>query len=252
MNVILPLLISMIAGLSTVFGGLIVFLKIKRVEEFISFCLSFSLSVMITISIIELIPDSSFQFIRYFGILKGTILSSIIFIIGVLLVNIINKIIKKNDKSTTSNKNLYRVGILSMIALLLHNFPEGIATFMSSYKDITLGISLGAAIMMHNIPEGISISVPIYYSTGSKKRGVVYSLISGVAEPIGALLTYLLFKNYINDLSLAIVLILVAGIMITLSINKLLPEALRYKKDRYILLGLIVGIISVLISHFIL
>lgn len=252
MNVILPLLISMIAGLSTVFGGLIVFLKIKRVEEFISFCLSFSLSVMITISIIELIPDSSFQFIRYFGILKGTILSSIIFVIGVLLVNIINKIIKKNDKSTTSNKNLYRVGILSMIALLLHNFPEGIATFMSSYKDITLGISLGAAIMMHNIPEGISISVPIYYSTGSKKRGVVYSLISGIAEPIGALLTYLLFKDYITDLTLSIVLILVAGIMITLSINELLPEAIKYKKDRYIIIGLIVGIILVLINHFIL
>ena len=252
MNVIFPLLISTIAGLSTVLGGLIVYLRIKRVEEFITFCLSFSLSVMISISIVELIPDSSFEFIRHFGILKGTILSSIIFIIGVLLVNIINKIIKKNDKSTTSNKNLYRVGILSMIALLLHNFPEGIATFMSSYKDITLGISLGAAIMMHNIPEGISISVPIYYSTGSKKRGVVYSLISGIAEPIGALLTYLLFKNYINDLSLAIVLILVAGIMITLSINELLPEAIKYKKDRYIIIGLIVGIILVLINHFIL
>lgn len=252
MNIILPLLISTVAGFSTVLGGLIVHLKIKRVEQFITFCLSFSLSVMITISIIELIPDSSFQFIRFFGILKGTILAIIIFLIGVLSVNIINKFIKKHDKSTTSNNNLYRVGILSMIALLLHNFPEGIATFMSSYKDLTLGISLGIAIMMHNIPEGISISVPIYYSTGSKKRGVVYSLISGIAEPIGALLTYLLFKNYITDLSLAMVLLLVAGIMITLSINELLPEALKYKKEKYIILGLIIGGILVLINHFIL
>ncbi len=139
-----------------------------------------------------------------------------------------------------------------MIALLLHNFPEGIATFMSSYKDITLGISLGIAIMMHNIPEGISISVPIYYSTGSKKRGVVYSLISGIAEPIGALLTYLLFKNYITDLTLSIVLILVAGIMITLAINELLPESLKYKKDKYVIIGLIVGVILVLTNHFVL
>ncbi len=252
MNIILPLLISTIAGFSTVLGGLIVYLRIKRVEEFITLCLSFSLSVMISISIIELIPDSSFQFIRFFGILKGTILAVIIFLIGVLSVNIINNFIKKYDKSTTSSNNLYRVGILSMIALLLHNFPEGIATFMSSYKDLTLGISLGIAIMMHNIPEGISISVPIYYSTGSKKRGVVYSLISGIAEPIGALLTYLLFKNYITDLSLAIVLLLVAGIMITLSINELLPEVLKYKKERYIILGLIIGNILVIVNHFIL
>lgn len=252
MNIILPLLISTIAGFSTVLGGLIVYLKIKRVEEFITFCLSFSLSVMISISIIELIPDSSFQFIRFFGILKGTILAIIIFLIGVLSVNIINKFIKNHEKSTTSSNNLYRVGILSMIALLLHNFPEGIATFMSSYKDLTLGISLGIAIMMHNIPEGISISVPIYYSTGSKKRGVVYSLISGIAEPIGALLTYLLFKNYITDLSLSIVLLLVAGIMITLSINELLPEALKYKKEKYVILGLIIGVVLVLINHFIL
>lgn len=252
MNILIPLLISTVAGLSTVIGGLIVYLKIKRVEEFISFCLSFSLSVMISISIIELIPDSTFQFIRYFGIAKGFIICTIIFIIGISLVNIINRLIKKYDNSTTSNKSLYRVGILSMLALLLHNFPEGIATFMSSYKDISLGISLGIAIMMHNIPEGISISVPIYYSTGSKKRGVVYSLISGFAEPLGAILTYILFKNYITDLTLAIVLILVAGIMITLSINELLPEALKYKKNKYIILGLIAGVILMLINHFIL
>ena len=251
MNVILPLLISTIAGFSTIIGGLIVYLKIKRVEEFITFCLSLSISIMISISVIELIPSSSFQFIRYFGILKGSILSTIIFLVGILLVNITNKLIKKHNKSTTSNENLYRVGILSMFALLLHNFPEGIATFMSSYKDISLGISLGIAIMMHNIPEGISISVPIYYSTGSKRRGVVYSFISGIAEPIGALITYLLLKEYITDLSLSIVLILIAGIMIALSINELLPEAIKYKKDKYVVIGLIVGVLLAIINHLI-
>ncbi len=252
MNIILPLFISLIAGLSTVIGGLIVYLKIKRVEEFIIFCLSLSLSVMISISIIELIPGSLFQFIRYFGMHKGFIISIIAFLIGAISVDLLNKLIKKYNKSTTSDKNLYRVGILSMVALLLHNFPEGIATFISSYKDIHLGISLGFAIMMHNIPEGISISVPIYYSTNSKKRGVVYSLISGIAEPIGALLTYLLFKDYITDLTLSIVLILVAGIMITLAINELLPEAIKYKKNKYIIIGLIVGVVLVIINHFIL
>ena len=246
-NVSISLLISTIAGLSTVIGGLIVYLKINRVEEFISFCLSFSLSIMISISIFELIPDSTFQLIRYFGILKGTVLAIIIFLMGVFLVNLMNK---KID-TTPTNNSLYRVGILSMIALMVHNFPEGIATFMSSYKDISLGINLCIAIMMHNIPEGISISVPIYYSTGSRLRGVGYSLLSGFAEPIGALLTYILFKEYINDISLSIILILVAGIMITLSINKLLPESLKYSKGRYVLYGLVVGVVLVFINHII-
>lgn len=251
-NILIPLIISTIAGLSTVIGGLIVYLKINRVEEFISFCLSFSLSVMISISIIELIPESTFQLIRYFGMLKGLVLAIIVFLIGMFLVNIINNKIKSNKSITPTNKRLYRVGILSMIALMIHNFPEGIATFMSSYKDISLGINLGLAIMMHNIPEGISISVPIYYSTGSRKKGVGYSLLSGFAEPLGAILTYILFKDYINDLSLAIVLILVAGIMITLSINELLPESLKYNKNKYVIYGLVVGVVLVIINHFIL
>ena len=195
-NVTLALIISTVAGLSTVLGGLVVCLKINRVEEFISFCLSFSLSVMISISIFELIPNSTFQIIRYFGILKGTIISIIVFAIGTFLINIINNKIDKNKNIPPTNNRLYRVGILSMIALLIHNFPEGIATFMSSYKDISLGINLCIAIMMHNIPEGISIAVPIYYSTGSRIRGVGYSLLSGFAEPVGALLTYILFKEY--------------------------------------------------------
>lgn len=249
-NVLIPLIISSVAGLSTVIGGLIVYLKINRVEEFITFSLSFSLSVMISISIIELIPESTFQLIRHFGMLKGSILSIIIFLIGVFSVNLINNKINSNKKYPTNR--LYRVGVLSMIALAIHNFPEGIATFMSSYKDISLGINLGLAIMMHNIPEGISISVPIYYSTGSKRRGVEYSLLSGLAEPLGAVLTYILFKDYINDISLSIVLILVAGIMITLSINELLPESIKYNKNKYIIYGLVVGVVLVIINHFIL
>lgn len=242
MEIFGPLLISFLAGISTLIGGLIVYFKIKRVEEFITFCLSFSLSTMITISIFELIPSSSVHITNKFGYIFGFIIITFIFILGNIIVNFINK---KLDYSTN---NLYRVGILSMIALALHNIPEGIATFMSAYKDIRLGINLGIAIMMHNIPEGISISVPIYYSTASKRRGVVYSLISGLAEPIGALLVILFFKRYINDISLSIILIFVAGIMITLSINKLLPEVLKYNKKKSMTIGIILGIIVILIN----
>lgn len=248
MEIIGPLIISTIAGFSTVIGSLIVFFKVKKVEEFITFCLSFSLAVMITISVIDLIPISSFNIIYELGFYKGIIFSVLIFIIGILSINIINKQIDKCKLNIKHNKNLYRVGILSMIALMIHNFPEGIATFMSAYKDIELGIQLGLAIMMHNIPEGISIAVPIYYSTGSRSKGILNTLISGIAEPLGAILAYVFLKNYITNLTISIVLLLVAGIMITLAINELLPEAIKYNKPKYYQLGLIIGIILVIIS----
>lgn len=248
MEIIGPLIISSIAGFSTVIGSLIVFLKIKRVEEFITFCLSFSLAVMITISIVDLIPASSFYIIYKLGFYKGIIFSLLIFIIGILSITIINKQINKCKLNVKHNKNLYRVGILSMIALMIHNFPEGIATFMSAYKDITLGIQLGLAIMMHNIPEGISIAVPLFYSTGSRSKGIIYTFISGVAEPLGAILAYIFLKNYITDFTISIVLLLVAGIMITLAINELLPEVIKYNKPKYYHLGLIIGSILVIIS----
>ena len=166
------------------------------------------------------------------------------FLVGKFLVTKINK-----KLALLQNKdNLYRVGLLSMIALMLHNFPEGIATFMASYNDLSAGISLGIAIMLHNIPEGISISVPIYYATGSKKRGVIYSLISGLAEPLGAILAFIVLKNYINDITIALVLVIVAGIMITISINEMLPEVNSYNKKNISILGMIIGVILVIVN----
>ena len=182
-----------------------------------------------------------------YGLLLGSIILIGVFLLGMFIVNVVNK---KIEEISNRSSNLYKVGILSMIALMLHNFPEGIATFMSAYQDINLGINLGFAIMMHNIPEGISIAVPIYYSTGSKKKALKNTFISGLAEPIGAIVAFIFLSKYINELSIALILILVAGIMITLAINKLLPEALNYNKDRYIYLGMITGAIIMIINHF--
>lgn len=203
---------------------------------------------MISISIIELIPNSSIEITNHYGYIIGFLILSITFFFGSFTINIINNKIKK----VKNNNNLYRVGILSMFALMIHNFPEGIATFMTSYKDIYLGLHLGFAIMMHNIPEGISIAIPIYYSTGNKSRAIKNTLISGFAEPLGVILTYILFKNFINNITISIVLIFVAGIMITLSINEMLPEVLKYNKSKYIILGLIIGVVVVITNHFIL
>lgn len=152
MHILMPLLISTIAGLSTTLGALVIFFKIKtkNINKFITFCLSFSIAIMIGISVSELIPEAIFNLIKG-DILKCLIISSVSFIGGVILIKFFIIIIDNQKKNET---NLYRLGILSMLALMLHNFPEGIATFLSAYQNIDLGIKLGIAIMLHNIPEG--------------------------------------------------------------------------------------------------
>lgn len=244
MPILYALLISTIAGFSTLLGSLVILFKVnnKNINKLISFCLSFSISIMIGVSLTDLIPESFFNIMFNYSYIKGLFIVLLSFITGCILVLIINKLMKKDSN------NLYKLGILSMIALILHNFPEGIITFMSSIHNPTLGIKLSIAIMLHNIPEGISIAVPIYYSTGSKRKAIFNTFLSGITEPLGAILTYLFLKNYITDLALNITLLLVAGLMITLSINEMLPEAKKCNENKYMYLGLIIGITLIIIN----
>lgn len=247
MTTINAFLISTIAGMSTLLGGIIIFLNIKenKIQKFISFCLAFSIAIMIGISITDLIPSSFFNILFNFKLSKAIFIILLSFIIGVVTVLFINKLMDKQDSNS-----LYKLGILSMFALMLHNFPEGIATFIGSVQDEALGIKLSLAIMFHNIPEGISIAVPIYYATGSKKKALYNTFLSGLAEPLGALLAYIFLKNYITDVMISIVLLFVAGIMITLSIQEMLPKALSYKENKFIYLGLFIGILLLILNHF--
>ncbi len=246
MRIIISLLISLIAGLSTVVGACIILFKIpnKYINKFIALSLAFSLTIMIGISISELIPEATFAILSEFKLVKGIIVSLFFFIIGVIL------ILKINQKINTSYDDLYRLGILSMLALMLHNMPEGIVTFLSSYQNINLGLKLSLAIMFHNIPEGISIAIPIYYATKSKKKAFKMTFISGLAEPIGALIAYLFLSKYITDSLIGFILLLVSGIMITLSIHDLLPKAKKYHEDKYILIGIISGVVLLLINYY--
>jgi ZIP family zinc transporter len=245
-SVLNSLLISSLAGLSTLLGSIVIFINIKEkdINKFISFCLSFSISIMIGISITDLIPTSFFSIFFHYSFYSSLLIIILSFLLGFLSVLVINKLNKNGD-------NLYKLGILSMIALMLHNFPEGIATFMGSIRDASLGIKLSLAIMLHNIPEGISIAVPIYYATKSKRRAIMATLLSGITEPLGALLTYIFLYKYITNIFLDIVLLFVAGIMITLAINEMLPKAKSYNENKYIYLGLLIGIILIIINHFI-
>lgn len=243
MQILWPFILSSIAGFSTMLGCLGILIPVKKKDEFLTFAISLSLSVMLSVSLFDLIPSSLPN-------IGGTLLISILkfiicFIFGAVLVFIINKLI---EKEKGSSNNLYKLGILSFIALVMHNLPEGILTFMSTYQDFRLGVSLCIAIALHNIPEGISIAVPIYYSTGSVGEAIKCTFLSALAEPLGALLAFLIFKNFITDSMISMFLILVAGIMITLSIEKMLPEAISYHKKRFLYMGFILGIIVVLLS----
>ena len=245
MDFFIPLIISLVAGLSTVLGFFLIFLKIdkNKLNKFITFCLAFSIAIMISISIFDLIPESFFQIVNFYSLKFAVIFLSFSFLASFLILKFIKLFIKNND-------NLYCFGILNMIVLIFHNLPEGIATFLSSYHDINLGLKLSIAIMLHNIPEGISIAVPIYYSTKSKMKALKATLLSGLSEPLGAILAFVFLKNYVNDLMISLILIIVAGIMITLSIQEMLPTTLSYKENKYLYLGFIIGILLFALNLF--
>lgn len=247
MEIIGALLISTIAGLSTMLGSLVIFFKFqeKNINKFITASLAFSLAIMIGISITDLIPESTFILLKNYGIGKGIIFSLLAFFLGIILIKYLNKLIN----STKQSNDLYKLGILNMLALVLHNFPEGIATFMTSYKDMEVGFKLAIAIAFHNIPEGISIAVPIYYATKSKKNVIFKTFLSGIAEPIGALIAYIFLSKYITDSLISIILLLVAGIMITLAIEVIFPKAKQYNLKKHLYFGLIIGSILILFNY---
>lgn len=241
-----PLIIATIAGLSTMLGSLVILFKIpkQKYNKFITFCLSFSIAIMIGISILDLIPESFFICTNVYGVIKSILILCIAFVISFIIITFISHLMEKEG----IKEDLYKLGILNMLVLILHNLPEGIATFLSSYQEMSLGIKLGIAITLHNIPEGISIAVPIYYATKSKYKAFRATFISGVAEPLGALLAFIFLKNYVSETMISIVLIIVAGLMSTLSIQELLPKALTYKENNPLLLGLISGVGVVIIN----
>lgn len=242
-------ILTIFAGLSTMLGTILVFFK-KKTDNIIIGSLSFASAVMLTVSITDLIPES-FQSLRNVFTIFPSILYILIFIVtGIIASMTISKYLPEND-SLYNHKGLYRVGIISMLAIILHNVPEGIATFMATHTNINLGISLALAIALHNIPEGISISVPIYYSKGSRGKALLYTFISGISEPFGAVLTYLFLGQFINDRIMGFLFSFIAGIMIHISLYELLPTSIKYNNKKITYLFFFIGIIFMFLNHFI-
>lgn len=257
-NVLFAFLLTLLAGLSTGIGS-IISLYVKQMNiKFLSATLGFSAGVMIYVSLIELFPKAKEALSIAFGLEKGYLYTTIFFFVGILFIAIIDRLIPSaynphefhdvNDIKSSAKKQLLRLGMFSALAIGIHNFPEGLATFTSALQDNVLGISIAIAVAIHNIPEGIAVAVPIYYATGDKKKAFRYSFISGLFEPVGALIGYFVFRQFLNEVMFGIVFAIVAGIMVYISLDELLPSAEKYGKHHITIYGLFAGMAIMAIS----
>lgn len=241
-NFIYPLIITSIAGIATLLGNILLFVNLKYKDNLISFALGLSFIVMLMISVFDLIPEGLVLGRLEVGDTKILfIITLLLLLIGYFIVSIIERKIKNND-------NLYKIGLLSMISLLIHNIPEGILCALTSSTNLEVGVRFSFMIMIHNIPEGICISLPIYYATKNRGKAFLYTLISSFGEITGALIALLFLNKFLNNSLLYVILIVVAGIMITLSILKILKEGLTYRRYFYLILGIIIGFIIVILT----
>lgn len=235
MNIWIPILITSIAGLSTILGNILLFIDIKYKDKLISFCMGLSFIVMFLISIFDLVPEGV-------ELVKDSLNSYEIFFSGLILLFVGYFFVIFIDSKIESNSSLLKIGILSMISLFIHNVPEGIICAVSSIKDVDLGLKMSFMIMIHNIPEGIMISLPIYYVTKSRGKALLYTVISSLGEIIGAIITSLFLYKYVNDYFMYVVLMVTAGIMITLSVGKILKEGIDLKVFKWLILGILFGL----------
>jgi len=243
----LAILLTFLAGISTFIGGFLILLLNKTKFCYLCIAFGFSAGVMIFISFAELLV----QGIKVTGFLYAILA----FFTGILLIYLIDVFIPHiyEEESYEGRKGkLKRVAILLTIGITIHNFPEGMAVFFSSLSSIKLGILMALAIAMHNIPEGIAVSMPIFYATKSKGKALTYSFLSGIAEPIGALLSFIVLYNFLNEFILGLILSAVAGIMIFISFDELLPYVYKHKNQHLSMLGLFLGMFVISISIYLL
>ncbi len=259
-NLLLAFTLTTLAGLSTAIGAGIAFFAKKTDTRLLSSAMGFSAGVMIYISFVEMLGEAFKSVGENVGEqLAGWIVCGAFFG-GMLVTALIDKLIPSfenphefhdSDEPPADEqkyKHLYRMGIFTALAIGIHNFPEGIATFMGSMKDAGLGISIAIAVAIHNIPEGIAVSTPIYYATGNKKRAFLYSFASGLAEPVGALFGYILLRNFLSDMLMGLVFAFIAGIMVFISFDQLLPAAQKFGSHHRAIYGLIGGMVVMALS----
>lgn len=259
-NIFFALGLTFFAGISTGIGSVMSLLSKKFNPKFLAVSLGFSAGVMVYVSMVEIFVKAKDSLSSAYGVKAGNIYTVIAFFSGIALIAIIDKLIPSFENpheiknldiknlNPANNKRLLRMGLFSALAIAIHNFPEGLATFMSALTDQALGISIAVAIAIHNIPEGIAVSVPIYYATHNRKKAFWLSFLSGLAEPVGAIIGYFILRSIFNDSTFGVIFAGVAGIMVYISLDELLPTAEEYGEHHLAIGGLIAGMAVMAVS----
>ncbi len=264
---LLALLLSTIAGLSTVVGAFITFFIKENSLKFLSFGLGLSAGVMLFVALVDLYPTSCRMIKEQMG--GNCLWLAVLFLaLGILIAvlidyfipdhiqnqmltkqldenksNTVNASIKEDKKAPISIGKIKKAGILTAIVIAVHNFPEGLATFFLTTQNVMLGVGIVFAIAIHNIPEGMAISIPVYQATHQKRKAFLYSFMSGMAEPVGGVIGFILIKTLFPNLCIGILFSLVAGIMAYISIDTLLPLSKDYDTGHYSICGTVLGLL---------
>lgn len=259
-NVLTAFILTLLAGLATGIGSAIAFFANHTNKKFLSFSLGLSAGVMIYVSFVELFNSANNSLSEIYGNTQGQSIAAASFFGGILLAAIIDKLVPAVDnphemktvesmqEKTQGKRKLMRMGLITALAITIHNFPEGMATFAATIENPELGIAIAFAIAIHNIPEGIAVSVPVYFATGSKRKAFWLSFLSGMSEPLGALIGYLVLMPFLSPVVMASVLAAVAGIMVFISLDELLPAAREFGEHHISIYGLISGMAIMAVS----
>ena len=259
--------LTLFAGLSTGIGSALAFFARRTNTRFLSASLGFSAGVMLYVSMIEIFPKAREAMVVPFGATKAYWYTTLAFFCGVLLIALIDQLVPAIEnphemrmleeltpseeevaKKSVQESQLLRMGLFSALAIAIHNFPEGLATFASALKDPVLGVSIAVAIAIHNIPEGIAVSIPLYYATGSRRKAFLLSFLSGLAEPVGAVIGYFFLYRFFDDRAFGFLFAGVAGIMVYIALDELLPSAEKYGEHHLAIGGVISGMMVMAVS----
>ncbi|GGA39513.1 zinc transporter ZupT [Psychrobacillus lasiicapitis] len=261
-NVVFALLLTLFAGLATGIGSLLSLLTKRTNTKFLSMALGFSAGVMIYVSLVEIFVKAKDSLTEELGTTNGYWMTIVGFFAGMIFIAIVDRLLPKignphevksvedmdNGPSNAEYTKLMKMGVFTALAIGIHNFPEGIATFASALQDPSLGIAIAIAVAIHNIPEGIAVAVPIYYATGNRKKAFKLSFLSGLAEPVGAFVAYLVLMPFLNGVVFGVVFAAVAGIMVFISLDELLPAAKKYDETHSSIYGVVAGMLVMALS----
>ena len=250
-HIFTALLLSFLAGGATAVGGALAFVIKKENLSVLSLGLGFSAGVMIYVSFMEILPQATQALGALYGEKPGAWAAVGLFFLGIVIAWLIDTLLPSHhveEHTLDKSAKLEHLGLFTALALAIHNFPEGLATFMASMQDAALGVSIAVAVAIHNIPEGVAVALPVYHATGKRAQAFWYSAGSGMAEPVGAVLGFFLLRSFLHEAAFGVLFALIAGIMVYISLDELLPTAHEYGDGHKVIWGVVGGMMIMAVS----